>query len=102
MKKTIYIFIRTDLSASQKTVQSAHVVLEATRTFHLVDNRYNIVVVVAKSEAKLKAIVAEAAGHGIRTVSFAEPDMGNEITAVASEPLDDDQKKVFIRYKLLS
>ena len=102
MKKTIYVFVRNDLPYPQKIVQAAHVVLEATRTFNLQDERYNIVTVAAKSETKLKSIIEEATSHGIQSVAFKEPDMQHQITAVACEPLCNEKKKVFARYKLLS
>lgn len=102
MKKTIYVFVRNDLSYSQKVVQTAHAVLESTRAYIEDDNRYKIVVFGAKSEAKLKAIMEEAASHEIRTVAFTEPDMQYQTTAIATEPLCDEKRTVFARYKLLS
>lgn len=102
MKKTIYIFVRNDLSYAQKVVQSGHAVLEATRAFVHDSERYKIVVVAAKSQVKLKSIIEEAASYEIQTVAFTEPDMDYQMTAVATEPLDDEKKKVFARYKLLS
>jgi hypothetical protein len=102
MKKTIYVFVRNDLSFSQKVVQSSHAVLEATRAFIDNDHRYKIVVVAAKSEVKLKSIMEEATSHDIKTVAFTEPDMQYQITAIATEPLTDEKRTVFARYKLLS
>jgi len=102
MKKTIYVFVRNDLSYSQKVVQTSHAVLEATRTFIRDNNRYKIVVVAAKSEVKLKSIMEEAASYDIKTVAFTEPDMQYQITAIATEPLSDEKRQVFSRYKLLS
>lgn len=102
MKKTIYVFVRNDLSYPQKVIQSSHAILEATRAFIRDDNRYKIVVVAAKSEVKLKSIVEEAASHDIQTVTFTEPDMKYQITAIATEPLCDEKRQVFARYKLLS
>ncbi len=101
MKKAIYIFVRNDLSYSQKVVQSCHAALEATRQFVNNDERYKIVVLAAKSEPKLMSIMMEAGGKGIKTTYFTEPDMDFQVTAVATEPLDDEQRKVFQRYKLL-
>jgi len=102
MKKTIYVFVRNDLSFPQKVVQSSHAVLEATRAFIKDEERYKIIVVAAKSEVKLKLIMEEAAQNQINTVAFTEPDMDNQVTAIATEPLDDEKKQVFARYKLLS
>jgi hypothetical protein len=102
MKKTIYVFVRNDLSYAQKVVQAAHAVLESTRAFVRDENRYKIVVFAAKSEAKLKAIAEEAASNGIQTVAFTEPDLEYQTTAIATEPLEEEKRKVFARYKLLS
>lgn len=100
-KRAIYVFVRNDLSYSQKVVQSCHAVLESTRKFVTDDKRYKIVVLAAKSEVKLKSIMDEAASHGIQTVGFTEPDMDFQMTAVATEPLEEDKRHVFSRYKLL-
>jgi hypothetical protein len=83
-------------------VQTAHATLEATRAFVTDDNRYKIVVFGAKSEAKLQSIIEEASSHNIKTVAFTEPDMQFQTTAVATEPLCDEKRKIFARYKLLS
>lgn len=58
--------------------------------------------VAAKSETKLKSIVEEAASHNIKTVTFTEPDIQYQITAIATEPLCEEKRQVFARYKLLS
>jgi len=102
MKKAIYIFVRNDLSYAQKVVQSCHAAVEATRQFVKDDERYKIVVLAAKSEPKLMSIMTEAGGHGIKTTYFVEPDLKYQVTAVATEPLDEEQGKRFARYKLLS
>ncbi len=99
--KAIYVFVRSDLPWPQKVVQSSHAVLESTRAFVTDRNRVKIIVVSARSESKLLAIVQEAADNGIRSVAFQEADMNNQVTAVATEPIDDEQRKVFGRYKLL-
>lgn len=101
MKKTIYVFVLNSLSGPQKVVQACHVMLDACRFFELKDERYNIILVAAKSRPKLDSIIMEAQAAGIRTMYFVEPDMEYEMTAVATEPLTDEQKKVFARYKLL-
>lgn len=102
-KKAILIFVRNDLTYTQKVVQAAHAAKEAARAFidHQDGDRYKIVVLAAKSEAKLKAIQKEAEEHGIKTVTFTEPDMEYQATALATEPLDSDKRGIFSRYKLL-
>ncbi len=99
-KKAIYVFLRKDLGQVQRAVQAGHVCLEAGRRFPLPDERYRVVILGVRSEAKLRDVMAELSGLGVAHVSFVEPDLG-QMTAVATEPLDESRAVALERYRLL-
>jgi hypothetical protein len=39
---------------------------------------------------------------GIRCIPFREPDIGNQLTAIATEPIVGDSRRSFKKYRLLS
>lgn len=55
-----------------------------------------------KNENKLREIEEKLNHHGIRLASFIEPDIGNQLTAIASEIINDSEtRKLFKKYDLL-
>lgn len=97
----IYVFVRKDLPYSQVVVQSCHATLEATRKFVKDDARYKIICFGIRSLPKLEKVIQELVAHQIDYAVFSEPDLGWEKTAVATQPLNDVQRAVLARYKLL-
>ena len=51
-------------------------------------------------EAALLAAQERAELRGIRTVLFREPDFGDIATALCTEPIGDEERKVFSSYPL--
>lgn len=99
-KGYIYCFTRKDFSTSQQAVQLSHACIEAQRKF-CPDKHPSLVALAVKSEYKLKWVIRECMVHGIDFVIFRDTIHSNEITAVATEPLYDEKRKVFKRYSLL-
>ena len=101
----VYVFVRNDLSYAQKAVQSAHAAVEACRWYLDEDLPHpSIIILVVKNEAKLKKVEEEIKnmeGGVFHYEAFREPDMGNEMTAIATGPLYGDQRDMFKRYQLL-
>jgi hypothetical protein len=93
---------RSDLSFPQQAVQSAHAAIEAAKAFpeHL-EPHPHLIICCVKNEAQLQDAMARIAAQGIRLRAFYEPDIGGELTAFASEPIQGEQRKAFKRYQLM-
>jgi hypothetical protein len=95
-----YVFIRNNISDSQKIVQTGHVSIELSKKFDL---KYHpsLICLSVKSEEKLIKTIQELIDNGIDFTIFREPDLNNEITAVATKPLTGKQREIFKRYQLM-
>lgn len=60
-----------------------------------------MVVVGVKTEAALFRAIEKLNEHGIRCQWFIEPDLGNQVTAIATEPVYGDTRRIFRNYQLL-
>lgn len=98
----VYVIIRNDLSNAQKAVQAGHALIEATRNFNMNGMHPSIVLCVVKSEIKLQATMKELSSQRIKFSAFYEPDIGNQLTAIASEPLCGADRNAFKRFQLLT
>ena len=88
--KKLYVIVRKDLTPSQRAVQAGHAVAE----FLLRGPNFYLGV---KGLKQLENIKRKLDFNGVTYVEFREPDIGNEITAIASEK----QSKIFERLNLL-
>ena len=82
----MYVIIRKDISPAQQVVQACHASIEACWRRHLDDLPHpSVIVLMVKDEKKLKKLETELfnAGH-IHYEVFREPNMNNEITAIAT------------------
>lgn len=97
----MYIIIRNDLSQAQKAVQGTHAAIESARAFLSPEDEHpSIIMLIVKSEAKLKDTLAKLEPH-MRIKTFHEPDRNNELTAIATEPIHGESRKLLSRYQLL-
>jgi hypothetical protein len=100
------VLVRADLSPSQQVVQSAHAVLEASRQRLIppeIPHPHLVVCGVADHE-ELTRECERLAHHGVRVALFTEPDIldaGARETAVATEPITPERRRLFRRYRLL-
>ena len=95
----MYIVVRNDLTNAQKAVQSTHAGIEASREYIKKDDEHpSVIITVVKNERKLKKLIDKLE---IEYKVFKEPDIGNEITALATRPLYGEERKIFERYMLL-
>ena len=96
-----YAFVRNDLPDSQKAVQAGHAVLEAERRFKT-KRHPSLVYLKVKNQKKLKSVIKELTSYGINCTIFRDELFDNEITAVATEPLfEQDKRDLISRYSLL-
>jgi len=97
-----YVVVRKDLSSAQKAVQSCHASIEAARAFHRPgDPHPSVIICEVKSEDKLKMVMSQIEGQ-VRYKAFQEPDIGNQYTAFATEPLLGDARNFFRKFQLIS
>ena len=97
-----FIFVRQDLNKEIQVVQSSHAALVLGHKIKDHDpHKLNFVVCGAKDLADLMAIKDHIATEGVETVEFVEPDLNNEITAIASFPMSVSKKRCMRRYKIL-
>lgn len=103
MNPYVYVVVRLDLSVPQQAVQSAHAVLEMHRQFNGVLKEHpSIIILGVKNEQKLKNVIGKLVQHNkFRFTTFQEPDIGNQFTALATEPLYGEDRKFFKEFKLI-
>lgn len=98
-----FVFIRQDLSKEQQVVQSAHATLVLGSKLQGYDHtKLNFVVCGAKDLSELNQVKEHINGNGMETVEFTEPDLNNEVTALASFPMSVSKKRCMRRYKILT
>lgn len=106
MKKYVYIFTRQDISPEQQLVQSAHVAMKLgveciRKGMELdADNTYFTVVGV-RDRAGMSSARRILVDYNFPSVAFQEPDLGGEITSVATYPIDEDQRSVLLAFSWL-
>lgn len=83
--------VRRDLSPGLQSAQATHAAIgfcmaepEAARAWH--DQSNNLVILSVEDEAALLAVLDRAWTEGIRYEPFYEPDLNDEMTAVAFGP----------------
>ena len=94
--------VRNDLSNAQKAVQAAHAAIEATHHYLDAKAHPNLVITVVKGESRLAKLAIELNRAGLDFQAFYEPDIGNEMTALATRPLVGDERKFFSKFQLLT
>ena len=99
----MYLFVRTDLSFPQQVVQSCHATLEVARSLLPAELSHpHLVVCGVHSERELLQCLDRLNRAGIAYRAFREPDQGNELTAIGTEPICGKRRKIFKRYRCLS
>jgi hypothetical protein len=99
----VYVLVRRDLTAPQQIVQACHACLEASRTFLATDSEHpHLVVCGVRDELRLGHFLERMRRSGVRFRAFFEPDLDNQLTAAATEPLRGPQRRVFRDCRLLT
>jgi hypothetical protein len=98
-----YFFTRQDISPEYQLVQTAHAALELGNTLkpEQVKNLHFTCCGVANL-GELYMIQDYLDNQGYHYVAFREPDIGNEITSIAVEPIAENKRGVLRNYPLLS
>lgn len=96
-----YVFVRRDLSLSQQMCQAAHAAHEAGIHLSNKDNGISSVVICSiPNEQELLKVQDKLAQRNIKTVTFREPDIENQATAIATEPISSDVRRYLSSYPL--
>lgn len=96
----VYVFVRKDLSHSQQVVQTSHACIEMARRIPDVIPHPHLVVIGIKNQQKLEKISKEIEEH-VLVHRFYEPDGNEGLTAFATQPVVEEQRKIFRKYMLL-
>lgn len=91
--------MRRDLTHPQQTVQACHAVIEMTKAFSVGDVHPSVIILEVQDELTLSQIVDKI--KPIESVEFREPDIGNQLTAIATRPVYGEERKIFRKFKLL-
>lgn len=95
--------MRTDLSGPQQAVQSVHAAIEAVNHFDfdsLGDHPY-VVILSARDERRLHRVRKYLIDQGVKHVQFHESDLDDQLTALATEPIQGDRRQLFRKYQLI-
>lgn len=87
----LYLITRRDISPGYQAVQSCHALRQFTEEHPEIDKEWftrsnYLCLLSAKNEEELYSFICRAKDNNIRVSIFREPDIGNQITAIALEP----------------
>lgn len=99
----VYTFVRRDLSHPQQAVQSSHACIEACKEFDFasLSEHPSVIICGVKSETQLETVCVRLQEQGIRFAPFREPDIGDELTSLTTEPIYGEDRSFFRKYQLL-
>lgn len=80
--------------------QAVHAAHEAGTHFGDKDSISSVVICAISDEQGLMQAIDRLTSHGIRISIFREPDLENQITAIATEPLSKPTRKIMSKYQL--
>lgn len=88
----MYVITRRDLSKPQQAVQAGHAMIEASRAFIVKDDEHpSLVLCTERDEGRLMRIRDQFQRDGIPFRDFHEPDIGGQLTALATAPITGDR-----------
>lgn len=87
------------MSYAQKIVQSCHAIYDCGQSSKTSEIPF-IILFGVRNQKKLKKILTEVQNLDIKCYCFNEPDIGNEMTAFVTEPLDS-RPEYFSKFTLL-
>jgi hypothetical protein len=83
-------------------VQACHASIEAARSFLPSGAAHPFIIVCGvPDEPALFRCLDRVARLGVRHRAFREPDIGNQLTALATEPVFGARRRCFRKYRLL-
>ena len=98
----MYVAVRQDLSHPQQVVQACHAVIESTLLSPPKPPHPNVIVCAVRDERRLVSLAGRLAREGIAFHIFQEPDRGDEYTALATETVRGERRRIFRNLQLLT
>ena len=95
------MIIRKDLPVAQQLVQAAHAAHESG--LHLCQDKSKVNYLIAlevSNEEKLLLARERLENRGIKSILFREPDRNDEATAICTEPILGNRRRIFSKYPL--
>ena len=102
IKQVIYSFVRIDMPLGSQMAQLGHACIEAGNEFDQPEETPTIVILWVENEKELLKVSEKLTGQGVKFKLFHEPDFPQGHTALCTEPVSQDQRKYFKRYRLWS
>jgi hypothetical protein len=96
----VYVFIHRDLSFPQQVVQACHACYEMASTTPACHEHPSVILLGIDNETKLLACLQKLQAAGIEHREFREPDIGHQLTSIATTPIIGD-RSFFRKYQLL-
>lgn len=96
----MFIFVRQDLPIAQQIVQTNHATFAFASIFTSEPGIPNIVLVGVPDVSALNRVLSKLKANQIPHMVFRDPDLGPDMTAIVTEPLDHEQKKCLSNYRL--
>ncbi len=94
------MFVRRNLSGPQIAVQSCHAVIESTKSNPYQGEHPSVIICGVKTEKDLEKVINYLAEKNIKCFPFREPDIGNQLTAVSTALVEEDQRQLFRKFQL--
>jgi peptidyl-tRNA hydrolase len=92
----LYLITRKDLTPGAQMAQVVHVMREFVEDFPKIEKHWykssnTVVILSVDNEDELYYLVNKAKQLDIKVSKFHEPDLGNQLTAIALEPLENSK-----------
>jgi hypothetical protein len=97
----VYCFVRRDLPIPQIAVQACHALIEARHFLEPDQVHPHLVLCGLKKEQDLNKVALHLSSSGIRYRAYAEDDMADQLTAIATEPIVGERRLALKKYQLL-
>jgi hypothetical protein len=87
----------------QIAVQSSHACIDACKSFDFasLSEHPSVIMCGVKTETQLENVCKRLEKQGIRFASFREPDIGDQLTSVCTEPIYGKDRDFFRKFQLL-
>jgi hypothetical protein len=98
-KGYVYIFVRQDMSISQQLVQAVHAAHESGLAHQTPQHPSSVILFGTKNQEDLEKCLDKYKKE-LNCYPFYEPYKNIGLTAFATEPISEDQRKLFKQYQL--